>query len=158
MSPTSTKTEAPQTKPPPRKEKWYLAAYFPWKRFLVTAALMALTGLYLIVLAPPLVPVPAGVRMPFPEMTHFLEKVCVWCGHNPGHVFLIGLAFLGVGFFFRVSAGRYYIFLTIVLSFGLGVTYYSISAPIDRLIKSVEDNLPRDNRVPAVNNPSSAPK
>jgi hypothetical protein len=48
----------------------------------------------------------------------------------------------------HITAERYYFGLAVIASLALGFTCLSISAPIDRLIKAVEDAIPEDNRVP----------
>ncbi len=94
-------------------------------------------------------PVPADVNVPYPAATRFLEEVCSWCGQHRWQVALIGLGFVASGVFFRfvIKVERYYVALTVLVSLGLGFTYLSILAPIDRLIDRVEEAIPEDNRI-----------
>ena len=122
--------------------------HFPWKRLLVAAVPTALAACYMAEVAPGLVPLPAGTNPPFPVLTSFLEKACGWCGENRGWVYGIGAALLAAGCAFRIAIGRYYAFLAIAMTLALALLWYSISAPIERLIRSVEDEIPKDRRVP----------
>ncbi len=119
-----------------------------WKFILLAALPIALSVYYLAWVAPTLVPLPPGVKVSYPAATRFLEEVCSWCGEHRWEVALIGLGLLASGFAFRflIAAERYYIALAALVSVALGFTYLSISAPIDRLIKAVEESFP-DNRV-----------
>jgi len=123
---------------------------WPWMTVFLAALPMVVSVYYLAWVAPALVPVSAGVSVPFPAATRFLETVCAWSGDHRLGVVLIGLGLLASGILFRFSltAQRYYIVLTVTVSLALGFTYLSISAPIDRLINAVEAAIPGDHRVP----------
>jgi len=122
--------------------------FYPWKRAFIAAIPIAFSIYYLAWVAPSLIPVPAGVKVAFPALTHLFEGVCAWCGTHRAEVIGIGAALLLAGALFRFSASKYYLALAVVVTLGLAVTYYSISAPIDRLMRAVESNLPKDNRIP----------
>jgi hypothetical protein len=94
-----------------------------------------------------LVPMPEGMKLPFPALTQALEPVCQWCGKNPEWVFGIGTVLLFPGLMMKINYSRYYMTLALAVTMTLGLTWYLISAPVDRLIKNVEDNIPRDHRV-----------
>jgi hypothetical protein len=142
--------------PPKRKAKEPVArkrdesrfTHFPWGFLLAAAVPVGLAAYYLTQVAPGLVPLPEGAKVPFPDLTATLEVIIGWSGQNPEWVFGIGGALLAAGCLFRVAIARYYAVLAVAASVALGLTWYSISAPVDRLIRSVEDNLPRDSRVP----------
>ena len=113
----------------------------------LAAAPIALAVIYLTQMAPGLVPVPEEVTVPFPAATRFLEKVCAWSGEHPWWVAITGAGLLLPG---AVSGRgrRYYIWLAILSSLALFFMYLSISAPIDRLIHTVEENLPPPRETP----------
>ena len=134
--------------PPPARSKGNRFTHFPWGAFVVAAIPVALATFYLTRVAPDLVPLPEGIKVPFPELTAALETACAWCGENQGTAWGIAGGLLAAGCLFRVTIARYYVALAIVAALGLGLTWYSISAPVDRVIKSVEDNIPKDHRVP----------
>jgi hypothetical protein len=96
--------------------------------------------------APAEVPVPAGVKVPFPAVVPHLEAMVLWCAEHPLPVACIALAMLAAGPFFNTT--RYYIILAVVASLSLGFTYLSISAPIERLIRAVEEKIPEDRQLP----------
>ena len=119
-----------------------------WKPILVATVPVALSVYYLTLVAPLVVPVPAGVSVPFPAATRFLEQVCLWCGEFPLVAVLIGLALLSPGLLFRSlrKPERYYIPVAVVVSLALGLTYLSISAPLHRLgnaAEAVEPDTPQ---------------
>ncbi len=123
----------------------------PWKFILLAALPIALSVYFLAWVAPTLVPIPPGTKVPYPAATRFLEEVCSWCGEHRWEVTLIGLGLLASGFALRflIAAERYYVVLAALVSLALGFTYLSIAAPIDRLINAVEEAVPEDNRVPS---------
>ena len=123
---------------------------FPWKQIFVAAVPIALSVYYLAWVAPALVPLPAGVSVPYPEATRWLEPACVWAGNHQLQVALLGLGLLASGALVRFSltADHYYLVLAVTVSLALGFTYMAISAPIDRLINAVEAAIPSDERVP----------
>jgi len=127
--------------------------FFPWRRLGIASVPVALLTFYLTQVGPGLVPVPPGVKMAFPPLTHFLEDVSTWCGDNALIVVGVAAILLMAGVLFKISSGRYYLHLTVIASILLVVTYYSISAPIDRLLKAVEDEIPKDRRVPDYQRP-----
>ncbi len=122
----------------------------PWGYLLLAGIPLSLSAYYLTQVAPDLVPIPQGVKVPFPILNQVLEPVCVWSGENPQWILGIGGLLLLAGLLFRVSISRYYVTLAVTTTLALGLTWYSISAPVDRLIKNVEDNLPRDQRLDGV--------
>ena len=132
---------------PPRakKRRWI---HFPWKCILLAAIPVGLAAYYLTQVAPGIVPLPPDMVVPFPALTDAMEGICAACGRNPETVYAVAAGLLLAGCFIRYADVRYYVMLAVVVSLGLALTWYSISAPMDRLLKSVEDNLPRDHRVP----------
>ena len=111
---------------------------------------VALAVYYFAWVAPTLVPVLPGVKVPFPLATRFLEDVSVWCGDHSRAVLLSGIGVLVPGLLYRSvdKAERYYLRVAIIVSVILGFAYLSISAPIDRFMHAVEENVPQDQRVP----------
>lgn len=130
-------------------KKKFLGA-IPCRPLLAAVFLTAVSIYYLAWVAPASVPVDPGLKVPFPEATRVLEKVCTWCGAHSFGVVTIGLALILPGFFVRFTSNRerYYTRLAIVVGLLTFFTYLSISAPIDRLIHAVESGIPKDNRVP----------
>ena len=118
--------------------------------FLLAAIPVGLTIYYLSWVAPAVVPVPPGVKVPLPSATRFFEEVSVWCGEHSRAVLVIGIGLLTPGLLYRevVKAERYYLRVAIIVSVILGFTYLSISTPLDRFMRAVEENVPQDNRVP----------
>jgi len=123
-------------------------ARYPWVHVLLAALPLALAAWYLTAVAPGLIPLPPGIDVPFPRVTGALCEACTWCGENQPYVWGGAGALLLAGVLFRLSRIRYYAVLALVSSLALGFTWYSISAPVDRLIRSVEAQLPKDERVP----------
>ncbi len=109
---------------------------------------IALSIYYLTMVAPSKIPVPKGVSVPFPAATRFLEGVVMWCQGHPFLVVMAGVGLLIPGFVSRIFAERYYIWLAVATSLAIGFTYLSISAPIDRLIETVKENLPEERKTP----------
>ena len=119
---------------------------FPWARLLLAAVPLAVVAYYLTDVAPGQLPLPDGVKAPFPALTEALEEFCPWCGENAGMVWGAAAALLGAGFLLqvvRVNVGMYYLGLALAATLAFALGWYSISAPVDRLLKSVEDRLPR---------------
>jgi hypothetical protein len=141
MAPQSVAIRRTREEPPKKKKPESRFTNFPWKLLLAAAAPLILLACYLTMVAPDLVPIPEGVKVPFPALTDLLEQVCAWSGKNAGTVWGFAGGLLAAGCLFKVSIGRYYVLLLLVASLCLGVTWYSISAPIDRLMNSVEDNI-----------------
>jgi hypothetical protein len=137
----------PKGPPPPRREPTRFTRY-PWGHLAMAAVPVGLGAWYMAGVAPALVPLPAGMKVPYPLLTGALEEAAAWSGGHPAWVAGIGVGLLAAGTLFRVSAARYYAALAIVVSAALGIAWYSISAPVDRLIHSVEEEIPRDSRVP----------
>ncbi len=136
----------------PRSAVASSASFLPWKLVAFAAIPVALSVYYLGWVAPDAIPVPEGVRVPFPALTKWLERVVGWCSRNRLDVVLIGGGVLlgGVLLRFLHVEERYYVWVSILAGAMLLVTYFSVSAPIDRLLKSVEDDI-QDNRVPSHN-------
>jgi len=144
----STHTEEKHTE---QKKKRFLPwrAGLRWKPFASALIAVGLLVFYLTRVAPSLIPVPPGIRVPCPQATAVLEDVCAWCGDHQGYVVLMAAGLLAAGFLRPLSAARYFVYVAIFSSLALTFTYFSISAPIDRLLKAVQDNLPKDKRVPS---------
>jgi hypothetical protein len=123
-----------------------LSGIYPWKLVLLAAAPVGLSWLYLTNVAPAEVPVPQHVKVPFPAVLPYLEGMILWCAEHPFPVACIGLALLAAGPFFNTT--RYYIGLAIVVSLSLGFTYLNVSAPIERLLRAVEEKMPEDRQLP----------
>ncbi len=138
MHPTDTQTRD-------RKKKTSFRRAVPWGRLLGAAAVLALTVYYLTQTAPTLVPLPEGVNVPFPAATEALEKACAWCGENFKAVAGVAGFLLLFGLFCDKS---YYTTLIVIACLGLGFTYISISAPIDRLLHSVDGTLNQEREFP----------
>lgn len=122
--------------------------FFPWRHCIVAAVPVGILAFYVTRVAPDLLPLPPNFDAPFPVLTQALEDACIWCGENQLHVYAMaaGLLLLVPGLLFRVSAKRYFVFLTLLAILTLGITYYSVSAPVERLMRSVKDNIPQDDR------------
>lgn len=140
------RNKSDKVQPPPRATRF---TYFPWKRLAWASVPVGLLAYYMTMVAPRLIPVPPDVRVPFPALTTSLEELCTWCGDHRLAVLLVGAGLLLAGALFRLTAARYYVILTVVATFTLTMTFLSVSAPIDRLLKKVEASLPKDSRVPS---------
>jgi len=145
---TSTTIRSRETAEPQRKRRPTKLTAFPWALVAMAAAPVGLLAYYSTVVAPPKVEVMAGLNVPFPVATEFLVAACRWCGENPAQVALIALGLLAGGIVLPVPAGRYYIALTVTAALALGFTYWSISAPVERLLKQVQENLPVERKLP----------
>ena len=138
----TTKSEPSKTeaKKSPQRQR-----FFPWRYCLVAAFAISLLAYYVTRVAPGL---PLNPDPPFPVLAQAIEDACFWCGENQGYTFAIAAGLLVPGIIlFRVSAKRYYVFLTLMAILTLGITYYFVSAPIERLFQSVKDSIPKDHRV-----------
>lgn len=143
-------TSTPQEKHPAQKKKRFL----PWrgvgeKPFAFALIALGLLIYYLTRVAPSLVPVPPGTKVPYPRATEVLEYVVDWCESHQGSVLWIGAGLLAAGFLRPLSAARYFVYVAVLSSLVLIFAYLSISAPVDRLFKAVQDNLPKDRRIPS---------
>jgi hypothetical protein len=98
---------------------------------------------YLGWVAPDLVPLPAGAKVPYPEATHLIEEVCAWCGANQSMLLVMAGGLIGTGMLLRLVVPNYFYLLSIVVTLFVGFAWYSISAPVDRLIHNVEDSIPK---------------
>lgn len=142
-----TATTAPSSSAQKRRAKSFgLSGIFPWKLVLLAAAPLGLSWYYLTMVAPAEVPVPEGVQVPLPDVVPYLEAMVLWCAAHPLPVACMGLALLAAGPFFNTT--RYYIILAVVASLFLGFTYLNVSAPIERLLRSVQEKLPEDRKLP----------
>jgi hypothetical protein len=121
-------------------------AHVPAGYLAVAAIPLGLLAYYLTSVAPDLFPFPEGMKVPFPALSGALEPVCEWCGKNPEWVYGLAAALVLAGFLFPVFYPRYYTGLAVTTAICLGLCWYLISAPVDRLIKNVEDNIPKDQR------------
>lgn len=129
---------------PPRAKRISIIKLLPsGKELLVAGIPIALAAYYLTRVAPALVPLPEGIELPFPAATRVLERTIAWCGKNPERVLAIAGGFLGAGALLRFRFQRYYLMLGLITALSLAFTYYSISAPVDRLLKNVKDNIPQ---------------
>jgi hypothetical protein len=144
---TDTEDRSRTYEPPKKPRQRFTLAMRP---FLLAAIPVGLTVYYFAWVAPSLVPVDPGVKVPFPPATRLFEDLVVWCEEHSRAVLLAGVGVLLPGFFYRSvdKAERYYLRLAIVVSVLLGIAYLSVSAPIDRFMHSVEENVPQDRRVP----------
>jgi hypothetical protein len=113
---------------------------FPWALILISAVPVCLLACYLTFIAPVRLRGLAGADVPFPAATEFLADVSRWCEGHPFEAWLIALGLLAGGFVLPVPTGKYYIALTIAAALTLGYSYYSLSAPVDRLLKGVQDS------------------
>jgi len=131
-----------------RKKKSTFSNLLPWPLVLMAAVPVALAVYYLTMVGPTEARVLSAADVPLPAATKFLGDMCDWCGKNRIKVVLMGAGLLMGGLLSSLLAARYYIWLTVLVSLGLGFTYYSVSAPVDRLIKAVKESVPQDRRVP----------
>ena len=125
------------------------SAIFPNRKLALAAAIpVALLVVYSAFVAPTPteVPIPLGVKVPFPAATDFLVPIVQWCGDNPIAVIAIGVGLMLPGVFISRIANWYYPRLGIVTVLVLGFSYISIAAPIDRLINDVEQRLVEEQR------------
>jgi hypothetical protein len=127
--------------PPSKKKKGAPAPTV--NEVVACAASLILAVYYLAWVAPGLVPLPPGTKVAFPLATRVLEALCEWCGRSRMEVVGIAAGLLGAGFLLRLFFRNYFYTLAIGVALLLGFTWYSISAPVDRLIHSVEENLPK---------------
>ncbi len=145
----ATTFQSKKSAPPQKKKGVSLRERLkPPRSALLALVPVVLSAYYLIMVTPSLVPVPPDVKVPYPAATRFLEKICMWCSEYPLDTCLIGAGILVAAWIGRLFTERSFIYLAILISLGLGFTYLSISAPIDRLINNVEKSLPKDSRVP----------
>ena len=142
MKPTKTPTK--EREPPEEKKKKSSGLPIPSGGELALPLVpLALAVWYLGWEAPELVPLPEGAKVPFPAAVGFLETVCEWCGgHHSGLLWIAG-GLLVAGFVVRFFLPRYFLILAVVTSLFAGFTWYTISAPVERLINNVEENLPK---------------
>jgi hypothetical protein len=120
---------------------------FPWKPLLIAGIPAVLAWYYLVVAAPPELPVPPGLKVPFPELLPYLENVVVWCSERSLLTAGIALALVG-STFLTSNSTRSAIALGVLLLIGTGFFYVSIHAPVERLLRSVEQNLPEERKLP----------
>ena len=121
-------------------------AVLPRKSLIVTSIPLGLLVLYLTVIGPSNLPLPANLEPSFPAATRVLSDVCVWCAANWLWVVVGAVALLFGNVLVRLQPSRYYGWLTIVSALALCFTYYSVSAPIERLFKAVKEEIPQDRR------------
>ena len=111
--------------------------------FLVSVGTLGLGVWYMGWVASGQVPVPPGTKVPFPQATAFLEAVCTWCGENQSLVVAAAVGLFVTGLFLRFLIPKYFYAMAIAVGLFTGFTWYSISAPVDRLIHNVEENIPK---------------
>lgn len=143
-SPTTKRVEKPHGG---QKQTVFAFIWTRWGLLLIATGVTSLLVYYLAWVGPTLVPVPAGLKVPYPEATRFLESVCIWCGTHRIVVALIGAALLVPGLTPWFGPG-YHLWLSILLGCALGFTYISISAPLDRMVEQVKSSLPDERVVP----------
>ena len=85
----------------------------------------------------------AALDVAFPALTELLVALCLWCGAHHGALFWIAGGLLAVGFVARLFVRRYFLILGVAASILVGFTWYTIAAPVERLINNVEQNLPK---------------
>jgi hypothetical protein len=112
-------------------------------RLSLVLAPVALAWYYLTQVAPALVPISPDLKVPFPAVMPYLEAAATWSGAHPGWAAAIAAALLLPGLLLPLALPRYFLWLGICVSLCLGFTYYSLSAPVENLIDSVEENVPR---------------
>jgi type II secretory pathway component PulF len=135
--------------PPPPTRKTVLDV-FGTRWGACSLAAVAAAGLiyYLAWVAPVLVPVPATVKVPYPQATRFLEGVSTWCGAHRLLVVATGLVLLTLAHVAGGNGPRAHLWLAMLLSTTLVFSYLSISAPIDRLVQQVRSSLNGDRPLP----------
>jgi len=126
-----------------KKQKTAIPPFPKPLELLCALAPLALAVWYLGWVAPDLVPLPPGAKVPFPPATAFLEELCSWSGENQSLLVAIGAIVFATGLFFRFIFNRYFYCLAFVLLLFTGFVWYSISAPVERLIHNVEENIPQ---------------
>lgn len=138
---------SPQEKAPPAPKKRTRAPLIPWKPFVYTGIPAAIAWYYLAIAAPKQIPVPAGLEVPFPEVIPHLEILCAWCGEHFGIAGGIagGLVLLTL---LAPNPQRCAFWLGVVILSFTGFAYFSISAPVERLLRAVEDKLPEERQLP----------
>lgn len=145
--PEETEPKSRKYEPPKKPRQGFVLAMRP---FLIAGIPVALAVYYFVWVAPTLVPVSPGVKVPFPAATRFLEDAVLWCSDHSREVLLAAIGIMVPGLLYRSRdrTERYYLRLAIIVSVLLGFAYLSISAPIDRFMHAVEENVPQDQRVP----------
>jgi hypothetical protein len=155
----------PPWEPPPRKraarsgppapevtaKRFSRLRSLPWRPLGLAAAPLALLATYLAVVAPAKVAGLEGVEVPYPEATDLLVELSLWCHGHPVELVIICLGILVPGMVLTRLARRYYTVLAIAATLTLGFGWYTISAPVDRLLQDVKDSIPEDHRVPSYN-------
>ena len=128
-----------------RRKTWGLHA--PWKPLLFAGIPAALAWYYIVVAAPREIPVPPGLKVPFPELLPYLENIVVWCSE---HDWITGGIAVGLvaNTFFANRPTRCAIIQGILVLLFTGFMYISISAPVERLMRAVQQNLPEDRQLP----------
>ena len=141
------RTDSTEQPPQPTKRRRWIPA-LPWARVALAAAPVALAVYYLTQVAPTEVPTLNTLDTPFPAVTQRLAEVSLWCAARPWSTAFIGLGLLVLGAILPIDRDRYYTRLAIVVGLLLGFTYYSISAPIERLLEGVRQTLPEERMLP----------
>jgi len=141
---------APQKTPEEEKESKKSKArrlHVPWKPIVFAGIPVALAWYYLVVAAPRDIPVPPGLTVPFPELTPYLENMVVWCSE---HAWITGGLALGLvaSTLLANNPTRCAIIQGILVLLLTGFAYVSISAPVERLMRAVQQNLPEDRQLP----------
>ena len=121
--------------------------HVPWKPIVFAGIPAALAWYYLVVAAPREIPVPPGLNVPFPDLVPYLENIVTWCTE---HSWMSGAIAIGLvaSSFLASNPTRYAIAQGILVLLVTGFFYLSIHAPVERLMRAVEQNLPEDRQLP----------
>ena len=129
--------------PPPREKRKKGAPLPTLREVLVCGGALAFGALYRGMARANQPPLPEGIKPPFPLATRLLEELCGWCGANRPNVVVIAMGLFAAGFAIRFAFQNYFYYLAIAVGLVVGFTWYSTAAPVERLIQSVEENLPK---------------
>jgi hypothetical protein len=141
-----TPTKDPQSKAKEARRQKGAISFFPWLRALFATVAVGLLWYYLALVAPEKLPHPPGIKSPIPQVMPAFEAVCGFCASHLFGSGLIAAGVIAVGFVARVTAPRYYVGISILSLALLAFSYYAVSAPVENLIRAVEDKLPEERK------------
>ena len=129
------------------KKKKTRRLYVAWKPILFAGIPLAIAWYYLVVAAPRELPVPPGLKVPFPGILPYLENIVAWCSEHSWMSTGIAIG-LVASTFLASNPTRYAVAQGILVLLVTGFFYLSIHAPVERLMRAVEQNLPEDRQLP----------
>jgi hypothetical protein len=121
--------------------------HLAWKPILFSGIPAAIAWYYLVVAAPQELPVPPGLKVPFPDLIPYLENIVAWCSEHTWMSTGIAIG-LVASTFLASNPTRYAVAQGILILLITGFFYLSIHAPVERLMRAVEQNLPEDRKLP----------